>query len=503
MTHEENRAAAWQSDGTRTREQVGHELRHLRSDEMRREPGDTRQRELAERLGRQWADEHEPQSGDELSSVPSHELSGPPERASSDRPVHDLQAVSDDELLRRLGQLVRQSRRTEADVVAHIGEVEERRLFARFAFSSMYAYCTEALHFTEAEAYRRITVARAARKHPALLEMLRDGRLHLTGLALLLPRLTPANRDEVLLRATHASKREIEELVAELAPRPDVPSRIRKLPEAREARREPCGPAALPLRAVTGSGLAAAPRPARHVLPEVVAMGTTSPVTGSELFPERVAPRGSASATADEAELSPLEDSPREQADHAACPAEPGDASGRSRATPNTGRATVQPLSPGRYKVQFTASTELKSQLERLAALMRSEVPDGDIGRVIERAVAEKLERLEARRFGKTAAPRKTLRHSDPTPKSRQIPAPVRRAVHARDEGRCRFVDEQGRRCSERHRLEFHHRYPYGKGGDHSLGNVMLLCPQHNRYLAERDYGPGVMRDAVTRAAVR
>jgi hypothetical protein len=28
----------------------------------------------------------------------------------------------------------------------------------------------------------------------------------------------------------------------------------------------------------------------------------------------------------------------------------------------------------------------------------------------------------------------------------------------------------------------------------------MLLCPQHNRYLAERDYGPGVMRDAVTRA---
>ncbi len=54
-------------------------------------------------------------------------------------------------------------------------------------------------------------------------------------------------------------------------------------------------------------------------------------------------------------------------------------------------RAIVEPLSPGRYKVQFTASAELHDQLERLAALMRSEVPDGDIAAIIQRAVAEKL----------------------------------------------------------------------------------------------------------------
>ena len=63
-----------------------------------------------------------------------------------------LRAVPDDELLRRLSDLVCRSRRVEADLVAHIGEVDERRLFARQAFPSIFAYCTEHLHLSEAEA---------------------------------------------------------------------------------------------------------------------------------------------------------------------------------------------------------------------------------------------------------------------------------------------------------------------------------------------------------------
>ena len=146
-----------------------------------------------------------------------------------------LGSVPDDELFRRLGELVSQSRRVEADLVAHIGEVDERRLYARQAFSSMFAYCTQALHLSEAEAYRRITVARAARRHEVLLAMLRDGRLHLSGMALVVPLLTAENRDALLERATHLTKRQIEDLVAELSPRPDVPSGMRKLPQERRA----------------------------------------------------------------------------------------------------------------------------------------------------------------------------------------------------------------------------------------------------------------------------
>jgi 5-methylcytosine-specific restriction endonuclease McrA len=126
--------------------------------------------------------------------------------------------------------------------------------------------------------------------------------------------------------------------------------------------------------------------------------------------------------------------------------------------------------------VQFTASAELRDKLERLSALMRSEVPDGDLAAIIERAVSEKLERLEARRYGQTRAPRKRLADTDPSPVSRNIPAAVRRAVRERDGDRCRYVDGQGRRCSARDRLEFHHRHPFGTGGDHNLENIGLLC---------------------------
>ena len=94
----------------------------------------------------------------------------------------------------------------------------------------MFAYCTDVLHLSEQEAYFRIRVARAAREHPVLLNMLADGRMHLSGIATLAPHLTAENRDELLKRATHRSKRQIEELIAELRRQPDVPATVRKLP---------------------------------------------------------------------------------------------------------------------------------------------------------------------------------------------------------------------------------------------------------------------------------
>jgi hypothetical protein len=40
-------------------------------------------------------------------------------------------------------------------------------------------------------------------------------------------------------------------------------------------------------------------------------------------------------------------------------------------------------LSPGRYRVQFTAGPELRDDLYRLKALMRSEIPDGDLSAIV------------------------------------------------------------------------------------------------------------------------
>ncbi len=342
-----------------------------------------------------------------------------------------LKSLSDDELLRGLSELLQKSRRVEAELIAHLAEVDERRLYARQA-SSMFVYCTEVLHLAEHEAYLRIKAARASREHPVLLEMLADGRLHLSGIVILRPHLTDANRKTLLQRATYKSKRQIEELVAELDPKPDVPATMRKLPIREKKSRS----------------------------------------SSSEQVPEPV--QSSNSETTKK---------PPETGEEPATPPVP-----RSNR-----RSVVEPLSPATYKVQFTASTELRNKLERLQALMRSSGSDGDLASVIEAAVTEKLEKLESKRYGKTKAPRKSLEETDTSPSSRYIPAPIKRAVYERDKGQCAFRDHKGRRCTETKRLEFHHRHPYGRRGDHHPDNLELRCRAHNLYDAERDYGKDVM----------
>ena len=169
----------------------------------------------------------------------------------------------------------------------------------------------------------------------------------------------------------------------------------------------------------------------------------------------------------------------------------------RGSTAPGVHRATVEPLAPLRYKVQFTSSAELRDKLGRLQALLRSSIPDGDLAQVIDVAVTQALERLEASRFGAAKNPRKTVAESDTAASpSRHIPAAVKRAVRDRDAGRCRYVDVQGRRCTARERLEFHHCHPHGYGGDRSPENIRLMCRLHNAYLAGVDYGPGVRREA-------
>ena len=330
--------------------------------------------------------------------------------------TQQLQSLSDEELLHNLSEILQQSRQVDAELVAHIGEVDDRRLFAREACSSMFVYCIEILHLSEPEAYLRIAVARAARKHPMLLVMLGDGRLHLSGIAILAPHLTEDNREKVLARAAHKSKRQIEELAAELAPKPDVPSTIRKLP-------------------------AQPPAPALQLRPDKVE-------TSSQ--PDPVPPA---------------------QAVKPAPPAPPAS-------------AKTEPLAPGRHRVQFTASSELRDKLEQLQALMHE-----DLAAVIEAAVTEKLERLEAKRYGETKRPRKNLAQTDMSPSSRYMPAAVRRAVRKRDRDRCGFIDHKGRRCTERRGLEFHHLDPFGRGGAHDPETISLRCRTHNVYLAEREYG--------------
>jgi hypothetical protein len=142
-----------------------------------------------------------------------------------------LKWVSSADLLTATRDLVAKSRGVEAELLIHLGEIDERKLYLEWAFPSMFAFCVNELGFSEDAAYSRILVARAGRRLRAVVEALRSGQVHLAGLRLLVPHLTTENHCEALAQAAGKSKRKIEEVVARLSPQPPVPATIRKLPE--------------------------------------------------------------------------------------------------------------------------------------------------------------------------------------------------------------------------------------------------------------------------------
>jgi len=127
---------------------------------------------------------------------------------------YSLTHVSDAALLRDLATLIARDRLTTAEILAHIAEVDARRLYAPAGYSSMHGYCVGELRLSEDAAFKRIQAARAARGFPELLAAVADGRLQLIGVCLLAPHLNPSNFKELIEAASGKRRVEIEEGLA-------------------------------------------------------------------------------------------------------------------------------------------------------------------------------------------------------------------------------------------------------------------------------------------------
>jgi 5-methylcytosine-specific restriction endonuclease McrA len=372
--------------------------------------------------------------------------------------------LSEQELLDHFEGLVVRDRRTTAELLVSIAEIDDRKIWAKYGCSSMFTFCMERFHMSEQVTAKRIWAARAARRFPAIRPMVERGELHLGAIHLLAGHLTAENHPQVLERAKHKSCREVERLIAELAPRADVPSRIRAMPGPRRAGADVGG------LTVVRSSDAVSEDTTDQQLPSIV--GTTSD------------PR---SARAPES---------------------------------RTPKKPIVPLSPRRYKIEITVDEATHDKLRSLQDLLARSATGRDPAAIISRAIDVLLDRTLARRAGCTERPKPTKQqcvasisaahgaasprgqrsrptsatvHRGPRTRTRTIPAAVRREVWRRDCGRCCFVNALGRRCAATSNVEFHHRKPFAAGGGHTSDNIELRCASHNQYQADLDFGRSFM----------
>jgi hypothetical protein len=373
-------------------------------------------------------------------------------------------SLSDEGLLTRLANLAGQERHTTVELVAHLAELEVRKLYRAHGHGSLFSYCTEVLRLSEHAAYKRIEAARIACMFPVVLDRLADGSINLTTLRLIGPHLRAEDHLAVLAAAAGRSKREVEELMARLAPEPDVVASVRKLPSA--GRSSTLTEPGIPLPAFPVAGAGAAMQP--------VVPGPGSPTQGPDPAPTP---------------------SPTPVAAPAQVPV-------RAR------RPEVTASAPERYRVQFTIGSATHENLRVVQDLLRREIRDGDVAVIFDRALRLLRADIERKKLGAVSTPRVergatcedvgAVVEQPPVKKSlvkksRHISAAIKRTVWRRDQGRCAFIGAGGRRCRERAYLEFHHIEPYALGGETTAGNVSLRCRAHNVHEAEVAFGADVI----------
>jgi hypothetical protein len=252
--------------------------------------------------------------------------------------------LDDATLMQRVQALLARDHRTCALLLAHLGEVDARGLYRNASYSSMFGYCIGALHMSESEAALRIRVARLARQYPEVLNHVERGELHLSALRVLAPVLDDNNHGQLLRSAVHKTKAEVEALVAELAPKPDAPQLVRKLP---------------------------APKPVAQSdseQPDLLSTSCLPNVMTAAPMPVAAPPRRPAARPA---------------------------------------KAPVTPLGQERYRIQLTASQALHDKLKQAQELLRHRVPNGDVATVVELALERLVRDLKKERFAQTDRPRK------------------------------------------------------------------------------------------------
>lgn len=335
----------------------------------------------------------------------------------------------------RLATLLRREHGALADFLIELAAFDGQLAWRDLGYPSLWVYLREELGLSKGAAHYRIVAARLVRRHPAVLEALRDGSLCMSTLCALDKVLTGDNEAEVLPRYLHRSKAEARAITAELRPEP---------------------------------------APGRTVL-TVVPASAPSRVEA----PPRIATRACA------APVHPGEPLALTPAPRLAAPSSPTATPAPPAPPPAPPRAEVVPLDADLRRMHVTVSKQLLDKLDAARDALSHSMPGASIEEILEKGLDLILER-QAKRRGQSDRP---LARPRPSSDPEHVPAHVRAAVWTRDGGRCQAKLPSGRTCGSTFQVELDHIRERALDGPNTVDNLRLACRPHNLDAARRTFG--------------
>jgi hypothetical protein len=403
-----------------------------------------------------------------------------------------------------------------ADFLVALAHFDRRRAWSQLGHANLFAFLLAELGLSPAPTYWRQEAARLLQRFPELERPLREGKLCLTSMGELAKVLTEENQAAVLPRFLGISTREAKEVVAELQPRESPPMRTVVRPLVPAGRAE----AAMPgLRSEAELPLLTMP-PSATAIVSAAPAGLPQPGVAQNMA------RGADSESIWAPKLQgayPTPDDPR-------------------RLEPR--RDEVDPLTAELSRLSTTVSRRFLQKLKTAREGLGHAIPRATTEQVLEAALDLLLEK-QARARGQVRKPRRTISASptdllaslpdpsqqpvetsqpteapqqtptlqptqasvaialptpaEPPPHRRDgpraaIPAAVKRAVWARDAGRCSWPLDGGGCCGSTLRLELDHIVPWADWGGDQETNLRLTCAAHNRLAAQQAFGERVMK---------
>jgi 5-methylcytosine-specific restriction endonuclease McrA len=357
------------------------------------------------------------------------------------------------ELTSRLADLLRREQAAMGDFLVVLADFDRKRLWEQLGYSSLFSFLRRELKLSAGAAQYRKTAAELVQKFPEVDAALRSGDLCLSSVIELAKVISPENAREVMPRFFGLSARGAAFVAASIRPVENPPAREFVVTAVR--------------REATPDTTAAVARP-----PDPESAATV-------LFraPEIDAPAWDLPAPAPE------------------------------RVTPDPPPMMVEPLDPERARVHMTVSRRLLEKLEAARDALSHSHPGASRDEIIEAGLDLLLDRA-AKRRGLVKNPRKKAPAADSAteaatspagkPRTRYVPAEVRRTVWKRDQGKCQWPVDGGGVCGSTHQVEIDHVNPFAKGGPTTVDRCRLLCRFHQDVSARKEFGDAWM-DRFTR----